>query len=150
MLKRKTNHLFGTTIGHWLIKGGLIVLTTAMIAACTTTHTTERQLRETTGVHIMEADKQHTAAGQHEPSRRTSAEGRLLARPHTLDVQHIKEKTRITQRGTQPLRLEKKRDGLLYVPASYRAGRRVPLVLMLHGAGGDAQQSLRVLQELAD
>ena len=36
--------------------------------------------------------------------------------------------------GLQPLGLGAKRDGLLYVPASYQVNRPAPLVLMLHGA----------------
>lgn len=52
--------------------------------------------------------------------------------------------------GLHPLRLDGNRDGLLYVPASYRADQPAPLVLMLHGAGGDAEGALNILQRLAD
>ena len=40
--------------------------------------------------------------------------------------------------------------GLLYVPASYRADRPAPLVVMLHGAGGTAQHSLELARSHAD
>ena len=40
--------------------------------------------------------------------------------------------------------------GLLYVPASYRADQPASLVVMLHGAGGDARQSIGLLRKVAD
>jgi len=52
--------------------------------------------------------------------------------------------------GLHPLQLDGKRDGWLYVPASYRADRPAPLVLMLHGAGGDAEGALNILRQLVD
>lgn len=42
------------------------------------------------------------------------------------------------------------RDGYLYVPAGYRAGRSVPLVVALHGAGEDARDGLALLRGQAD
>src|SRR4030095_11247300 len=38
--------------------------------------------------------------------------------------------------GENPLRLGSDRDGILYVPKSYKDGTPTPLVLMFHGAGG--------------
>jgi phospholipase/carboxylesterase len=52
--------------------------------------------------------------------------------------------------GLQPLLLGAARDSYLYVPATYRAERPVPLVLLLHGAGGHAQQGVGSLRRLAD
>ena len=41
-------------------------------------------------------------------------------------------------------------EGFLYVPAGYSADQPTPLVLSLHGAGGNARQGLALLQGLAD
>lgn len=71
-----------------------------------------------------------------------AAEGRLLARPGRPEGKAPK--------GLQPLGLGGRRDGWLYVPEGYRAGRPAPLVLMLHGAGGDAKGGLSPFRKLAD
>ena len=52
--------------------------------------------------------------------------------------------------GIQPLGLDGRRDGLLFVPASYRPDRPAPLALMLHGAGGTARHGLDLLLPLAE
>ncbi|MDQ3973048.1 MAG: alpha/beta hydrolase-fold protein, partial [Actinomycetota bacterium] len=52
--------------------------------------------------------------------------------------------------GLHPLGLAGGRDGLRYVPVGYRPDRAVPLVLMLHGADGDARGGLAPLLALAD
>ncbi len=52
--------------------------------------------------------------------------------------------------GLQPLELARGRDGLLYVPAGYAPDRPPPLVVLLHGAGGDARDILSVLRPHAD
>ena len=52
--------------------------------------------------------------------------------------------------GLQPLGLDEPRDGLLYVPAGYEPRRAAPLVLMLHGAGGDPHGGLDPFLRLAD
>jgi predicted esterase len=51
--------------------------------------------------------------------------------------------------GLHRLDLAPGRDGYLYVPPSYR-GDPAPLVLILHGAGGDARGALDRLRPLAD
>lgn len=71
-----------------------------------------------------------------------AAHGRLHARP-TPPVS-------AGPRGRQPLGQETPRDGLLYVPSRYRADRPAPLIVMLHGAGGDARGGLAPFQNLAD
>lgn len=71
-----------------------------------------------------------------------AAEGRLLSRPT--------RPSETAPTGLHPLQLDGKRDGFLYVPKSYRVERPAPLVLMLHGAGGNAKGGLLPFQQLAD
>lgn len=52
--------------------------------------------------------------------------------------------------GLQPLELDAQRDGWLYVPKQYRQNIPACLVLLLHGAGGDAKGAMQLLQPLAD
>ncbi len=66
--------------------------------------------------------------------RQASRNGRLLARPM--------QPTGTAPVGLQPLGLCAKRDFLLYVPKNYQASRPAPLVVMLHGAGGDAADGM--------
>ena len=68
--------------------------------------------------------------------------GRLAARPGRAGGEG--------PAGLHGLKLEGKRDGLVYVPAAYRASRPAPLVLMLHGAGGNARHTVPLLRELAE
>ncbi|HZO92120.1 MAG TPA: hypothetical protein VFB38_27630 [Chthonomonadaceae bacterium] len=69
-------------------------------------------------------------------------EGQLHARP----AAPLEE----AQPGLQRLGLDGRRDGLLYVPAGYQADHPAPLVLMLHGAGGQATHGLHPFRHLAD
>jgi phospholipase/carboxylesterase len=71
-----------------------------------------------------------------------AATGQLQSRPS--------QPATLGKPGLHPLQLNRKRDGLLYVPASYRAEHPAPLVLMLHGAGGDAAGALNILRSLVD
>ena len=52
--------------------------------------------------------------------------------------------------GLHRLGLDGVRDAILAVPPGYRPERPAPLVLSLHGAGGDAQAGLYPLREHAD
>ncbi|PSN80343.1 phospholipase [filamentous cyanobacterium CCP4] len=72
-----------------------------------------------------------------------STAGRLTARP-TLPL------AKDAPTGLRSLDLEAERDGLIYVPRDYRPERATPLVLMLHGAGGNAEMALSLLAGLAD
>lgn len=53
------------------------------------------------------------------------------------------------QTGVQRLGLDAGRDALLVVPPGYRPDRPAPLVLSLHGAGGDEERGLYPLRDLA-
>jgi len=79
-----------------------------------------------------------------EPSGPPSAavQGRLLARPATP--------TRAASPGLHALGLSAGRDGLLYVPAGYRADQPAPLVLMLHGAGRNPEGGMLPFRHRAD
>jgi predicted esterase len=72
----------------------------------------------------------------------TDATGRLLARP--------RPPAQTLSPGMHALQVAATRDALLYVPATYRADRPAPLVLSLHGAGGDAGSGFYPLRSLAD
>jgi phospholipase/carboxylesterase len=82
----------------------------------------------------MTATRLNTALARH---------GRLEVRPRLPIVE-------TPRRGALALELDGKRDGFVYVPESYRADQPAPLVVMLHGAGGNARHALEMLQVLAD
>lgn len=69
--------------------------------------------------------------------------GRLLARPRTRPLE-------AGAHGVSRLALDDARDGLLYVPDSYNADAGAPLVVALHGAGGNAHRMLDLLHHAAD
>ena len=52
--------------------------------------------------------------------------------------------------GTRPLGVAAARDTLLHVPGTLLPGGALPLVLSLHGAGGDAEAGLALLRPLAE
>src|SRR5687768_5373677 len=60
--------------------------------------------------------------------------GRLLARPSQPDG--------TVSPGLHALQLDPDRDALLYVPAGYRPDQPAPLVVSLHGAGGNETSGL--------
>lgn len=65
---------------------------------------------------------------------------RLSANPH--------EPNQKGTTGLERLSIRNKRGALLYTPPALRAG--VPLAVMLHGAGGNADHGLRLLRDYAD
>src|SRR3954451_215827 len=76
--------------------------------------------------------------------RGPAEQGRLTARPHPPD------RGGDAPAGTRPLGLGQDRDGLVHVPPSYRPDRPAPLLVILHGAGGDARQVLPIAPPAAD
>lgn len=80
--------------------------------------------------------------------------GRLLARPRAAGDSASGRGVGAAElsAGGRPhaLGLGKGRDGLLYVPAGYRPGRRLPLVVVLHGAGSSASRLVDPTTRLAD
>ena len=90
------------------------------------------------------AGEHSSMAGELRQETRTPGpeEGRLLARPG--------QPTETVVPGLHALGLDRDRDALLLVPASYRTDQPAPFVLSLHGAGGDATSGLYPLRDLAD
>lgn len=58
--------------------------------------------------------------------------------------------TATTNPGLYPIGLASGRDGLLYVPTSYKPDTPAPLALLLHGAGRDSSELLTPMKPLAD
>jgi predicted esterase len=126
MLKQKTD--IGLRLRRRHLLGMFLVGITGAIESACTTNSMER-------ITSMRTDKPQN-------QDRASINGRLLARPT--------QPTGTAPSGLQPLGLSTKRDGFLYVPKNYQASRPAPLVVMLHGAGGDARGGLTPFQNLAD
>ncbi|WP_217441932.1 alpha/beta hydrolase, partial [Myxococcus sp. CA039A] len=72
-----------------------------------------------------------------------ASDGRVHARPHAAT-------TEPGPLGLHPLGLGGARDGLLYVPRSYRPEQPAALMLVLHGARGNAGQMLEAMQAFAE
>ncbi len=83
---------------------------------------------------------------KHDPqplhNQQVAATGRLLTQPT--------QPTQAAPRGRHRLELDTPRDGVLYVPMRYRADTPVPLVVLLHGAGGSAKRGQAALQVFAN
>lgn len=71
----------------------------------------------------------------------SAANGRLTARPHTG--------TKTTADGTSPLGLDLARDAYLRVPPN-NEGRQLPLIVLLHGAGGLGERFIKRLGAAID
>ena len=102
----------------------LLVLTSALLAACAA---------QPSGTPFPSSTR---GTSEHE-------RGRLGARPSP-------PRAPAPPAGLHPLGLATGRDGLLYVPPGLRPDRSAPLVVSLHGAGGNAQQAVDLLRPLAD
>ena len=88
------------------------------------------------GTQTTEATQTNTMAAQ---------QGQLLARPSRNNLNKLDGKP-----GLHSLNLGNKRDGLIYIPRCYKPEKPAPLALVLHGAGGNAQNGLNPLRDLAD
>jgi phospholipase/carboxylesterase len=71
-------------------------------------------------------------------------QGRFAARPVIADDKPE------TPPSIRTLSIGNRRFGLISVPRGYHPSRPAPLLVLLHGAGGDAKQALGWLQDLAD
>ena len=100
--------------------------------------------REALRIAAVAAATAMAASCRPAPSVETTkaAPGRLFARPASPTLS--------PSIGRSALGLASGRDGILYVPASYNAAARAPLVLMLHGAGQSAEIGIRPFLPLAD
>ena len=58
--------------------------------------------------------------------------------------------TEALEPGVHPLRLDRKRDGVLYLPPRYRKETAITLVLLLHGAGGSGSRAVQRFRAYAD
>ena len=58
--------------------------------------------------------------------------------------------TEPTKPGTYPLGLRRGRDGVLYLPPQYTHDAPIPLVLLLHGAGGSGARAAQRFKPYAD
>lgn len=74
--------------------------------------------------------------------RRSASKARLQARPKTG--------TKGIKAGLQPLPVTGGREALLYVPVQRDANGPMPLVVSLHGAGGNAHHGIDLLKGQAD
>jgi predicted esterase len=83
-------------------------------------------------------------AAQQQTAVPATAQGRLLTRRSEPST------PRPHPPGLRPLDVDTSRTVLIYVPASYRADRPAPLLVMLHGAGGHPQRGLTWVLPLAD
>lgn len=87
--------------------------------------------------------REESAMSRNRPPE-AAAEARLLSRPHPT---YRKEEL---EPGLHELKLERRRDGVLYIPYGYRPDHPAPLVVLLHGAGGSAGPALAPFRPLAD
>jgi phospholipase/carboxylesterase len=75
-----------------------------------------------------------------------AVDGLLLARP----LRRALSDTAAQKPGEHVLGLTGTRDGLIHVPPGYDAASPAPLVVMLHGAGGRAEQLMPLLSPIAE
>jgi phospholipase/carboxylesterase len=96
---------------------------------------------ETSGGEETVRRNQHTRSGE-SSTRSSVASSHVTVRPQSVQKE--------SQRGLMHLDFGESRDGLLLVPAAYQVEKPAPLVLSLHGAGGNAHHGLHLLQQVAE
>jgi predicted esterase len=115
-----------------LLRFGLATILGAFVAGC-------REDQPTTTTHPQPAGEGRT------PNPESVAAGKLTARPG------ISTPTAQIRTGLQSLGITRRaEDAILYVPATYTHETPAPLVVMFHGAGGDAHGILSLLRGPAD
>jgi phospholipase/carboxylesterase len=76
------------------------------------------------------------------------------AAPHVEELGRLQTRhspaTEPTRPGTYPLGLRRDRDGVLYLPPRYSHDTPLPLVLILHGAGGTGARVVQRFKSYAD
>lgn len=75
--------------------------------------------------------------------------GKLLARPQPPAVAASRQQPKY---GLHPLGIGPRRDGLVYTPETYSEAhdKAAPLIVMLHGAGGNASGAVKFMSDYAD
>lgn len=75
--------------------------------------------------------------------------GKLLARPQPPAVAASRQQPKY---GLHPLGIGPRRDGLVYTPETYSEAHdaAAPLIVMLHGAGGNASGAVKFMIDYAD
>ena len=126
-LTRKLNW----TRRRFLLFTGYAALLQAISTACRTNQMTK------------EIEAVMSESTQKAEDAKAPQEGRLTARP----AKHVSQKV---QPGTHSLKIESKREALLYIPAGFKGERPAPFALMLHGAGGNTHHGIALLQHFAD
>ena len=86
------------------------------------------------------------------PTAASYSQGKLSAHPRDPSAVTAHPKSKAPAYGLQPLGLTQSRDGLLYVPQSLaeNSSRPAPLVVMLHGASGNAKGGMSYMVDLAE
>lgn len=74
--------------------------------------------------------------------------GHLHSRPRSESLPKPSHSSKT--RGLRRTGLDTDRDGFFYVPESFNPRQPAPLIVMLHGAGGNAHHSIDPLRDLCD
>lgn len=119
-----------------LLGAGVATAASAVVAAC-------RPQRSSSPAQVSPRAERSNPGAVPQPSEPAPGLGRLSARPRETALPTAAP-------GVRPLGLDLDRDGLLLVPPGYSPDRPAPLVVVLHGAGGTAEQGLGLLRVPAE